>query len=145
LRAEPHRAAAAPQRLDERLPNRGANDEVDQLADEFNDLLDRIAVYLRNDRITWPTPPMSCARRWPPSAASVEVALGSNRSAEQYHELLADVIEETSAGGAGQSALASGETDVEKLQTHTEAVPFHRLVSTRAKCSAPWPRNKEWS
>lgn len=87
-------ARLRPNHMEERLPIRKTNDELDQLARTINSMLDRIADYLaaRRDFLA-----NSAHELRSPVAAirsTVEVALGSERSKEEYENLLLDVIEE---------------------------------------------------
>lgn len=87
-------ARLRPNHMEERLPIRKTNDELDQLARTINSMLDRIADYLaaRRDFLA-----NSAHELRSPIAAirsTVEVALGSERTKEEYENLLWDVIEE---------------------------------------------------
>lgn len=86
-----------PSYLEERLPVRGSGDELDQLALTVNGLLDRIAAYLNTKRDFLANAAHELRTPLAAIRSSVEVALNSERSAEEYEELMVDVIEECSA------------------------------------------------
>jgi two-component system heavy metal sensor histidine kinase CusS len=83
--------------MNERLPLRGAGDELDKLAVTFNGLLDRISAdidekrdFLANSAHELRTP-LAAIRN------SIEVTLNSDRSISDYQETLADVLEQCSS------------------------------------------------
>ncbi len=80
--------------INERLPIRGAGDELDKLATTFNGLLDRISADLAEKRDFLAN---SAHELRTPLAAirnSIEVTLNSDRSADDYQETLGDVLEQ---------------------------------------------------
>lgn len=88
-------SALRPNHLSERLANRGAGDELDQLALTVNSLLDRIASdvgekhdFLANAAHELRTP-LAAIR------TTADVALVSDRSGEEYRELLVQMMEQT--------------------------------------------------
>jgi heavy metal sensor kinase len=83
-----------PTHLDERLPLRGTRDELDQLSRTINRFLDRIASYLQQSRDF--TANAAHELRSPLMAlqSSLEVALNSDRTVEEYKEVLAILLEE---------------------------------------------------
>jgi heavy metal sensor kinase len=87
-------ARLKPNQMAERLPIRGTGDELDQLAQTANLMLDRIAAYLAERRDFLAN--SAHELRTPVAAirSSAEVALGSQRSKEEYERLLWDVVEE---------------------------------------------------
>jgi heavy metal sensor kinase len=86
-----------PSRLEDRLPIRGSGDELDQLAQTINSLLDRIATYLNTKRDFLANAAHELRTPLAAIRSSVEVALNGERSAEEYEELMVDVIDECSA------------------------------------------------
>ncbi len=98
LRTMVHTAATLrPSQLSEKLPIRGADDELDQLAVTINSLLDRIATdvgekhdFLANAAHELRTP-LAAIR------ATADVALVSDRSGDEYRELVAQIMEQTDA------------------------------------------------
>lgn len=83
-----------PARLEERLEVGGSGDELDRLSLTINAFLDRLADYLeRNRRFTADA---AHELRSPLAAmqSSMEVALQTDRGAEEYKDLMADMLEE---------------------------------------------------
>ena len=85
-----------PDKLVERLPIRGTGDELDKLSRTINGFLDRIAKYINESREF--TANAAHELRSPLAAiqSSIEVSLNSDRSPEQYKELICDILEECS-------------------------------------------------
>jgi signal transduction histidine kinase len=83
-----------PSHLNERLPIQGSGDELDQLAHTINSLLDRIAAYLNVKRDFLANAAHELRTPLAAIRSTMEVALNSNRSTEEYEELMVDVIEE---------------------------------------------------
>ncbi len=88
-----------PDRLAERLPTRGAADELEQLAQTINALLDRIAtdVSAKHDFLA----DAAHELRTPLSAirATADIALVSQRSGDEYRELAAQIMDQTESLG----------------------------------------------
>jgi signal transduction histidine kinase len=84
-----------PTQLNERLPYRGVDDEFDRLADTINHLLARIATFV-DERRTF-LADAAHELRTPIAAirSSIEVALGSERTRENYRELMEQVLDES--------------------------------------------------
>jgi two-component system, OmpR family, heavy metal sensor histidine kinase CusS len=120
-----------PTRLDERLPIRKTGDELDQLSQTFNGLLDRIADYLEHRRDFLAN--SAHELRTPVAAirSTVEVALGADRTKEEYEELLSEVIEECHALEVlVNQLLLLAETEGDRMGIHGERVPFDSIVRT---------------
>lgn len=83
-----------PSALDERLPIRGTDDELDRLSKTINGFLDRIAAYVRQNREF--TANAAHELRSPLAAirSSLEVALNSERTTGEYQEILTDVLDQ---------------------------------------------------
>jgi heavy metal sensor kinase len=83
-----------PAQLDERLPIRGTHDELDRLSQTINEFLDRLADYLQQSREF--TANAAHELRSPLTAlqSSLEVALNSDRTTEEYKEVLSVLLEE---------------------------------------------------
>ncbi|MBX3424203.1 MAG: HAMP domain-containing protein [Pirellulales bacterium] len=90
-------ARLRPARLDERLPYHGANDEFDRLALTINGLLDRIAAYLAEKRSFLANAAHELRTPIAAIRSSIEVALGADRSKDDYRHLLEELIEETAS------------------------------------------------
>ena len=85
---------ARPGHLHERVPCGGSGDELDQLAGTFNGLLDRLATHLDRQRAFVANAAHELRSPLAALRASAEVALGQDRSPEEYRERLADIVEE---------------------------------------------------
>lgn len=85
-----------PDKLVERLPLRGTGDELDKLSRTINGFLDRIAKYINDNREF--TANAAHELRSPLTAiqSSIEVALNSDRSTEEYKDLIYVILEECS-------------------------------------------------
>lgn len=122
-------ARLQPKKLDERLPIRGAGDELDQLSQTINGMLDRIAAHLRstNDFIANAAhelrSPLAAIR------SSVEVALDRLRTPDEYAALLVDVIDETTRlGSLVNRLLLLAEGDAGRLDVANQSVRLDRIV-----------------
>lgn len=131
--AEQTRTAARlrPTQLNERLPIRGSGDELDRLAETFNALLDRTAEYLKQKHDFLANAAHELRTPLAAIHSSVEVALHSDRSAEEYRELLADVIEETeSLELLVRQLLLLAEVDADRLKIHSESVCLDEVIQS---------------
>jgi signal transduction histidine kinase len=110
-------AGLRPDRLEERLPLRGNGDELDQLSATINGLLDRLADYVARKREFLANAAHELRSPLAAIRSSVEVALGSDRSTEQYKDLLGDLVEEcTGLGGLVNQLLLLAESEAGRLQ-----------------------------
>jgi two-component system heavy metal sensor histidine kinase CusS len=120
-----------PAQLAERLPIRGTNDELDQLSQTINELLDRIAAYLRQSRDF--TANAAHELRSPLTAlqSSLEIALNTDRTTEEYKEVLSVLLEE-----CGQMRvlvnllLLLAEGDAGRLRLHSQALRLDQIVAS---------------
>jgi signal transduction histidine kinase len=87
-------ARLQPEKLDERLPIRGTGDELDSLSQTINHLLDRIASYIDRNREFVANAAHELRSPLAAIRSSVEVALGRERTPQEYDALLAEVMEE---------------------------------------------------
>jgi len=123
-------AGLRPNRMEERLPTGQTDDELDQLSRTVNQFLDRIAAYLSqsNDLLA-----NSAHELRTPLAAirsTVEVALGGDRTSQEYQELLTEVIDQcTSLERLVNQLLLLAETDSERLRARSEPVGLSALVN----------------
>jgi heavy metal sensor kinase len=92
-------ARIQPERLKERLTLRGSDDELDQLSATINGLLDRLAHHLDQQRAFVANAAHELRSPLAAMRTSVEVAMERDRSAAEYRELLADIVEECSGLG----------------------------------------------
>ncbi|MGV3483234.1 MAG: sensor histidine kinase [Planctomycetaceae bacterium] len=115
-------SALRPNHLSERLPVRGAGDELDQLAGTVNSLLDRIATdvgqkqdFLANAAHALRTP-LAAIR------TTADVALVASRSEDEYRELLAQMMEQTEqlSGIVDQLLLLSESSLFGRSEMHTK-------------------------
>ena len=118
-----------PDQLQERLPLRGTGDELDQLATTVNLLLDRIARHLQVRRDFLANAAHELRTPLAAIRSSVEVALGSNRSAAEYEELLGEIIEEgSSLESLVNQLLLLSETEADSLKIRGERFAFDEVV-----------------
>lgn len=118
-----------PEQFQERLPVRDTGDELDQLAKAFNLLLDRIARHLQERRDFLANAAHELRTPLAAIRSSVEVALGRQRSTEEYQELLDGVIVE----GASLEALVNqllllSETEANWQEQRGERFAFDEVV-----------------
>ena len=131
-------AQLRPARLDERLPVRGTDDELDHLAIEFNTLLDRLAAEL--DRREDVLANAAHELRTPVAAirGGAEVTLASHRTADEYENVLTDVIEECeSLEELIRRLLLLSESEADRLRIQGERVALADLVGKAASRFAP--------
>ncbi|MDZ4850551.1 MAG: HAMP domain-containing sensor histidine kinase [Pirellulaceae bacterium] len=84
-----------PEELSERLPIRGTGDELDHLSLTFNLLLDRIAKFLQQRRDFLANAAHELRTPLAALRSTAEVALRSQRSLSEYHDLLGTIVEES--------------------------------------------------
>lgn len=122
-------AQLRPSKLDERLVNRGTGDELDRLSLTFNRLLDRIGSYLQERRDSLANAAHELRTPLAAIRSSIEVALASGRTVDEYEELLGEIIEEASSLEllVNQLLLLS-ETEAERLRVHKGYVRLDELI-----------------
>ncbi len=120
-----------PSHLDERLPIRGAGDELDHLAETVNRLLDRIAAYFDMKRDFLANAAHELRTPLAAIRSSVEVALnGGACSAEEYEDFLIDVINEcTALETLVNQLLLLSEVEADLPEIKFEPVKLHAVVS----------------
>ena len=119
-----------PSSLAERLPLVGTGDELDRLSLTINGLLDRIASYLNRNREF--TSNAAHELRSPLAAirSSIEVALNSDRTAEEYREMLGEIIEESTAlETLVNQLLLLAETDSDRLSPGGVPVELDTMIA----------------
>jgi signal transduction histidine kinase len=120
-----------PDRLDERLPNRGTGDELDRLAETVNRLLDRIATYLSDRRDFLANSAHELRSPLAAMRSTVEVALQSGRITPEDEETFAVIIDQCrSLEYLVNQLLLLAETEAEQLIDRSEAVALDRLIAT---------------
>jgi len=85
-------ARLRPRNLDERLPIRHTGDELDQLSVTINSLLDRIAAYLQRNHEFIADAAHELRSPLAAIQSAVEVTLNTDRSTDEYKELLYDIV-----------------------------------------------------
>jgi signal transduction histidine kinase len=118
-----------PDHLVERLPLRGSGDELDRLSATINGFLDRLAAHLEQQRTFVANAAHELRSPLAAMRTSVEVALEHERTADEYRELLADLVEECAGlGNLVGHLLLLAEGDAGLLRAD-EAVPLDRLAA----------------
>jgi signal transduction histidine kinase len=119
-----------PGEFGERLPIRHTGDELDSLARTINGLLDRIATYLQQEHDFLANAAHDLRTPLAAIRSSVEVALGVERTDEEYREILGLVIEQCSSlQTLVNQLLLLAETDTDRLQTDVEPVSLDQIVA----------------
>lgn len=127
-----------PSRLDERLPNRGTEDELDRLSETINDLLDQIGEYLEQHREFVANAAHELRSPLAAIQSSLDVALNADRSLAEYKELLLDVVEECrSLGALVNQLLLLAENDVGSAGLTRRSVALERLVASAVDMFRP--------
>jgi signal transduction histidine kinase len=122
-------ARLRPGELTARVPVRGTGDELDILAGKVNDLLERIADYLKQEHDFVANAAHELRTPLAAIRSSVEVALTSDRSQEDYRELLSLVIDQCLAlQSLVNQLLLLAETDAHRLAAAEEPVRLDLLV-----------------
>jgi heavy metal sensor kinase len=124
-------ARLRPSHLDERLPNRRTGDQLDQLSDTINRFLDQIGDYLARNREFVANAAHELRSPLAAIQSSVEVALNSDRSTEEYKNLLYEIVDECSRLGVlVNQLLLLAESDAGGLRVECKEVRLDRLVAT---------------
>lgn len=122
-------ARLEPTRLQERLPIRGAGDELDQLSQTINGLLDRIADYLERNREFVANAAHELRSPLTAIRSSVEVALNRQRSPEEYAALLDDVMGECQfLSDLVNRLLILAEADAGRLAVRDQAARLDKII-----------------
>jgi signal transduction histidine kinase len=122
-------ARSQPEKLDERLPIRGSDDELDQLSSTINGMLDRIASYIARHRDFIANAAHELRSPLAAIRTTVEVALNRPRSQEEYQHLLTDVMVECSRlGTLVNRLLLLAEGDAGRLMGREQQVRLDKLV-----------------
>ncbi len=115
--------------LDERLPLRGTRDELDRLSQTINSFLDRIAAYLRQSREF--TANAAHELRSPLTAlqSTLEITLNTDRSIEEYKEVLAVLLEECGHMRLlAHQLLVLAEGDAGRLCLHSQTLRLDQII-----------------
>lgn len=126
-----------PQELDERLPIRGVDDELDQLSRTINRLLDRIGQFLEQRKDFLANAAHELRSPLAAIRSSIEVALNGDPATTDYSELLDELLDECRAlETLINQLLLLSETDADRLKTHRETVPLHEVARRAAEMFA---------
>lgn len=122
-------AKLRPSNLSERLPLQGTGDELDQLSATTNHFLDRIATHLQHNQQFVHNAAHELRSPLTAIQSSVEVALASDRSLEEYKELLELILNECAELGLlVNQLLLLAETDAE-LRLPKQRVQLDRVAA----------------
>jgi signal transduction histidine kinase len=122
-------ARLRPSHMEERLPIRGSGDELDKLSQTINRFLDLIADYLERNREFVANAAHELRSPLAAIQSSVDVTLNTNRSVEEYEDLLGEI-----AGECGQLSvlinqlLLLAETDTARFVLESRPVALDGLV-----------------
>jgi heavy metal sensor kinase len=122
-------ARLRPSHMEERLPIRGTGDELDKLSQTINRFLDLIADYLERNREFVANAAHELRSPLAAIQSSVDVTLNTNRSVEEYEDLLGEI-----AGECGQLSvlinqlLLLAETDTARFVLESHPVALAALV-----------------
>lgn len=118
-----------PGHLQERLPIRGTGDELDQLSQTINGMLDRLALYIDQNRDFVANAAHELRSPLAAIRASVEVGLNQTRTPEEYASILADVMEEIGRlAGLVNRLLILAEGDAGRLGGKDQATRLDKIV-----------------
>ena len=122
-------ARLRPSHMEERLPILGSGDELDKLSLTINRFLDLIADYLERNREFVANAAHELRSPLAAIQSSVDVTLNTNRSVEEYEDLLGEI-----AGECGQLSvlinqlLLLAETDTARFVLDSHPVALNGLV-----------------
>lgn len=125
-----HRTASLrPVKRGDRLAISGAGDELDQLAGTINGLIDRIGSYLRHREDFVANAAHELRNPVAAIRSTAEVALGSERTKQEYENLLEEMIEECARLELLVSQLLLlSESDANRLRPHDETLDLSEIV-----------------
>ncbi len=122
-------ARLRPSHMEERLPIRGTGDELDQLSLTINRFLDLLGDYLERNREFVANAAHELRSPLAAIQSSVEVTLNSDRSVEEYQDLLGEIADQ-----CGQlrvlvnQLLLLAENDTVRFPTEKRSVHFDQLL-----------------
>jgi len=127
-----------PSHMEERLPLRGTHDELDELSRTINRFLDKIADFVARNREFVAHAAHELRSPLAAIQSSVEVALNSDRTTEQYKDLLCEIVAECgSLGALVNQLLLLAENDAGNQQTEQRPVPLTRMVNQAIEMFRP--------
>jgi signal transduction histidine kinase len=118
-----------PSHMEERLPIRGTGDELDKLSQTINRFLDLIADYLERNREFVANAAHELRSPLAAIQSSVDVTLNSERSVEEYQDLLGEITD--ACGQLGvlvKQLLLLAETDTARFQIEPRPIEINQLV-----------------
>lgn len=118
-----------PTQLSDRLPIRGTGDELDELSGTINHFLDQIGEYLQSKREFVANAAHELRSPLAAIRSSVEVALGAQRTTDEYQSLLETVADECAQlTTLVNQLLILAESGAGHLLRHVETLRLDKLV-----------------
>jgi len=122
-------ARLRPTNLAERLPLRGTGDELDRLSRTINGMLDRIGAYVEENHDYLANAAHELRSPLTAIGSAVEVALNSERSPQEYQEMLEEIAEVcNSLGVVVNQLLLLGESESRRLVPAGKPVTLEMIV-----------------
>lgn len=123
-------ARLRPSYMNERLPIRGTGDQLDQLSVTINHFLDQIADYLDRNREFVANAAHELRSPLAAIQSSVDVALNTTRSPQEYQELLCEIVDECRRlSTLVNQLLLLAEHDSEERRSIHDEVQLDQVVS----------------